>query len=336
MLAAGSELGNVHVWEVWRREDESDAQVARRLERSRGKDLLPLEVPPHGAEAAGPATVGVAALAVSAEAEEPLLGEPEGEMDDAFFQPRLTSKRPHFVRKLATWTGHHDFIQSIIMMSDDVVVSGGDAGGVLVHRLNSEQISPMMRHEAAVMCLDASDDGTALLSGSVDHTIKLWDLHAGGKCTATFIGHSRSVHCLSLGKATPFGPSVIFSGSRDHKIKLWDMRTQRCEHTLHGHKGSVTCIGSHGWKLLSGGGYNRGADDDEVLSVDASLRLWDLRRLHSPASTQQSVWSRDAPSPSQAPGLPPGDPVLSLQILEDKVLTSHGGKRWTARIWDLI
>ena len=30
-----------------------------------------------------------------------------------------------------------------------------------------------------------------------------------------------------------------------------------------------------------------------------------------------------------------GDPVLSLQLLQDKVLTSHGGKRWTARIWDL-
>ena len=30
-----------------------------------------------------------------------------------------------------------------------------------------------------------------------------------------------------------------------------------------------------------------------------------------------------------------GDPVLSLQLLEDRVLTSHGGKSWTARIWDL-
>ena len=27
--------------------------------------------------------------------------------------------------------------------------------------------------------------------------------------------------------------------------------------------------------------------------------------------------------------------MLSLQLLQEKVLTSHGGKRWTARIWDL-
>ncbi len=51
----------------------------------------------------------------------------------------------------------------------------------------------------------------------------------------------------------------------------------------------------------------------------------------------------DAPSPADdhRPNphgnlhLPPGDPVLSLQLTEDRVLTSHGGKHWTARIWDL-
>ena len=85
-----------------------------------------------------------------------------------------------------------------------------------------------------------------------------------------------------------------------------------------------------------------------MLSVDASLRLWDLRRLNAPLATQGggaaaggmgAVWSREAPSPNEPPqvlGLPPGDPVLSLQLYEDKVLTSHGGKRWTARIWDLV
>ena len=103
-------------------------------------------------------------------------------------------------------------------------------------------------------------------------------------------------------------------------------------------------------RLLSGGGYNRGADDDEVLSVDSSLKLWDLRRIADAPpvrsgeghpkrqSSAALVWSREAPSPLEADpptNVPPGDPVLSLQLLERKVLTSHGGKQWTARIWDL-
>ena len=32
--------------------------------------------------------------------------------------PRPTSRRPRFVRKLGTWTGHHDFVQSIMMLAE--------------------------------------------------------------------------------------------------------------------------------------------------------------------------------------------------------------------------
>lgn len=63
------------------------------------------------------------------------------------------------------------------------------------------------------------------------------------------------------------------------------------------------------------------------------------------AARSPCLWTQAAPSPDEpdADGAavtgPPdptrGDPVLSLQLLRDKVLTSHGGRRWTARIWDL-
>ena len=266
-------------------------------------------------------------------------------------------------------------------------------------------------HSGAVMCLDAprleasppsassrglATIGTAqpyappsvLFSGSVDHSVGVWDLAAGGRRVLRLDGHSRSVHCLTLGSAcSGGGGATLFTGSRDHSIKLWDLRSHTCEHTLLGHTGSVTCIGVHGWRLLSGGGYNRGADDDEVLSVDSSLKLWDLRMLGggrgssasssrglpsssfrgggtprrsvrrgsyhllvsarqgaiAPHASSALVWSREAPSPPEpsagggggAGSGGGGDPVLSLQLLEDRVLTSHGGKSWTARIWDL-
>ena len=83
-----------------------------------------------------------------------------------------------------------------------------------------------------------------------------------------------------------------------------------------------------------------------MLSVDTTLRLWDLRvvgrNIGAGLDATPSVWSTDAPSPADNDAmphgmqqLPPGDPVLSLQLTEDRVLTSHGGKHWTARIWDL-
>lgn len=172
-----------------------------------------------------------------------------------------------------------------------------------------------------------------------------WDLAAGGICTRKLKGHTRSVHCLTLGSAMPFGPPALFTGSRDHSIKIWDLRSPLAEHTLKGHQGSVTCIASDGWKLLSGGGYNRGADDDEVLSVDNSLRLWDLRKLGGAEGRSPCVWCREAKSASAVSGqteldmpmgMPYGDPILSLQLTGDKALTSHGGRQWTARVWDVL
>ncbi|MCD8542598.1 MAG: protein kinase, partial [Gammaproteobacteria bacterium] len=54
-------------------------------------------------------------------------------------------------------------------------------------------------------------------SGSLDHTIKLWDV-AGGSCVATLSGHQYAVNALTF---LPDGR--LASGSVDNTIKLWDV-----------------------------------------------------------------------------------------------------------------
>jgi len=151
----------------------------------------------------------------------------------------------------------------------------------------------MLGHTGAIMCMDAqrhAEDGTVLsrsstlFTGSVDHHVGMWDLESGDDCMliacglhadcmlmaslirwdlvsgtrlACLEGHSRSVHCLTLGhRGGPAhdGASVLFTGSRDHSIRVWDLRTGRTQHVLEGHSGSVTCLGTDGWRLISGGG----------------------------------------------------------------------------------
>jgi WD40 repeat protein len=391
LLAAGSDFGNVHVWEAWLPDADVPALSAVHGEADDAddddddgeEDEATHEVYQSGS---GPAAAPAAPAAPDS-------------VDNGTAGEASRLRSP-FSRQRTSWHNAHDFVQSILALPCGRVVSGGDAGLVRVHRVCVEEghatrnragtdedgpshaLATLSGHSGAVMCLGSAPGGQAgtVFSGSVDHTIGRWDIHAGvltARLGAEAGGHSRSVHCLTVAHATPLGEQALFTGSRDHTIRIWDMRSNACEHALVGHVGSVTCIDADGWRLASGGGYNRGADDEEILSVDSSLRLWDLRKLggaapnrHASAAASAAsvatinsrdlapvvaeegglsssrphasgsclVWAREAPSPAELhnPFATPGDPVLSLSLHADRVLTSHGGTRWTARIWDLV
>jgi WD40 repeat protein len=71
-----------------------------------------------------------------------------------------------------------------------------------------------------------SPDGSRLLSGSADDTLKLWDA-SSGECLRTFSGHSLAVVSCAF---SPDG-SRLLSGSADNTLKLWDATTGECLET---------------------------------------------------------------------------------------------------------
>ena len=67
-----------------------------------------------------------------------------------------------------------------------------------------------------------SPNGQAIVSGSDDRTVRLWDL-SGNPIGEPFQGHSAAVWSVAF---SPDGQTIV-SGSADHTIRLWRGGTWR-------------------------------------------------------------------------------------------------------------
>ena len=75
-------------------------------------------------------------------------------------------------------------------------------------------------HSSTVRSVAFSPDGKTLASGSLDNTVKLWDVSTGTELR-TLEGHSAEVLSVAF---SPDGKTLA-SGSRKGTIKLWDVST---------------------------------------------------------------------------------------------------------------
>ncbi len=114
-------------------------------------------------------------------------------------------------------------------------------------------------HSSYAKSVVFSADGTRIVSGSEDDTLKLWDASTGQQLR-TLQGHSSVVYSVAF---SPDGTRIV-SGSSGKTLKLWDASTGQELRTLQGHSSYVDSVAfsPDGTRIVSG-------------SMDQTLRLWD-------------------------------------------------------------
>ncbi|EMD36490.1 hypothetical protein CERSUDRAFT_156165 [Gelatoporia subvermispora B] len=126
--------------------------------------------------------------------------------------------------------------------------------------------SPLLQmpgHTGAVVSVAFSPDGTRVVSGSQDRTVRIWNAQTGDLLMDPLEGHNHTVTCVTF---SPHGMHIV-SGSHDATIRLWNARTgDLVMNALKGHSKGVLCVAfsPDGTQIVSG-------------SDDCTLILWDAR-----------------------------------------------------------
>jgi WD40 repeat protein len=119
-----------------------------------------------------------------------------------------------------------------------------------------------------------------MVSGSLDKSILLWDIHTGD-ITGKIEGHTDRVRCVTF---NPKDDSKIASASADNTVRVWDAVTGTQLLMLRGHTNNVWSVSwsPDGRYLVSG-------------SSDTSVRVWDCEKIFKidksslPSSPNSSV-----------------------------------------------
>ncbi|KAG6816696.1 hypothetical protein H0H87_003784 [Tephrocybe sp. NHM501043] len=93
-------------------------------------------------------------------------------------------------------------------------------------------------------------------SGSMDGSVRVWNLHTG-QLIHVLAGHTSLVGLLGM------SPSHLVSAAADSTLRIWHPDTGELRHTLAAHTGAITCFQHDEFKVLSGS--------------DGNLKMWDMR-----------------------------------------------------------
>nr|WP_008308012.1 serine/threonine-protein kinase [Leptolyngbya sp. PCC 6406] len=163
-------------------------------------------------------------------------------------------------------------------------------------------IGMLQGHQSWVTTVAFNPRTPTLVSGSLDDTIKVWNLQTGA-LMFTLQGHPRGVNGVTISAKG----QVLVSCGDDETVRVWNLTAGRRLHTLKGHVRDVTsvAIGHEGWLLASG-------------SKDKTINLWKL---------DKGTLIRTLTGSPAA--------IKSLAITPNESLLLSGGMDNRIRIWDL-
>lgn len=134
----------------------------------------------------------------------------------------------------------------------------GNGASIKKDKQKSLLLQTLVEHDGSINCMELSEDGSVLATGSDDKTIRLWSTKTDEiECIGLLEGHDDYITSLAI------TDNYILSSSSDKTIRKWDMSTCECLLIFRGHGSTVNKIIYSGDFVFS-------------ISYDKTARCWDF------------------------------------------------------------
>jgi WD40 repeat protein len=132
----------------------------------------------------------------------------------------------------------------------------------------SKSLSPSRFENNSVNAVAITGDNKYVVSGSLDKTIRVWNLETGEQ-VHSLKGHIHPVNAVAITGDNKY----VVSGSQDSTLGVWNLETGEQKHSLKGHTSWVHAVAITG-------------DNKYVVSGsrDKTIRVWNLEtgeQVHS-------------------------------------------------------